>query len=167
MSKLIDDLLKLARVAQNEISIEDLDLSEMAQKIIDELQNGDPRRRAEVCIEPGLCGRGDRVLIGQVLENLLNNAWKYNSKKPETKIEMGSVVHEGQTAYYVRDHGAGFDMTYADKLFKPFQRLHAASEFEGTGIGLAIVQRIIRRHGGKVWAKGKAGEGATFYFTLN
>jgi PAS domain S-box-containing protein len=167
LSKLIDDLLKLARVAQNEISIEDLDLSEMAQKIIDELQNGDPRRRAEVCIEPGLCGRGDRVLIGQVLENLLNNAWKYNSKKPETKIEMGSVVHEGQTAYYVRDHGAGFDMTYADKLFKPFQRLHAASEFEGTGIGLAIVQRIIRRHGGKVWAKGKAGEGATFYFTLN
>jgi PAS domain S-box-containing protein len=167
MSKLIDDLLKLARVAQNEISIEDLDLSEMAQKIIDELQNGAPRRRAEVCIEPGLCGRGDRVLIGQVLENLLNNAWKYNSKKPETKIEIGSGVHEGKTTYYVRDNGAGFDMTYADKLFKPFQRLHTESEFEGTGIGLAIVQRIIRRHGGKVWAEGKVGEGATFYFTLN
>lgn len=166
MGHLIDDLLKLARIAQSNISFTKLNLSEIAQKIVEELRSNDPKRKAEVLIEPGLVACGDRVLLGQVLENLLGNAWKYSGKKPETKIEMGSVEHDGKTAYYIRDNGAGFNMDYAEKLFKPFQRLHAASEFEGTGIGLAIVQRIVRRHGGTVWAEGKRGEGATFYFTL-
>jgi len=110
---------------------------------------------------------GDKNLLGLALQNLLGNAWKYSGKTAEPRIETGIVEHNGKQAYFVHDNGVGFDMTYADKLFKPFQRLHKATEFTGTGIGLATVQRIIRRHGGEVWAESKVGEGATFYFTLN
>jgi light-regulated signal transduction histidine kinase (bacteriophytochrome) len=110
---------------------------------------------------------GDKNLLGLVLQNLLGNAWKYTSKTAEPRIEMGTIQRNSKMAYFIRDNGVGFDMTYANKLFQPFQRLHKATEFAGTGIGLATVQRIIRRHGGEVWAEAKVGEGATFYFTLD
>jgi light-regulated signal transduction histidine kinase (bacteriophytochrome) len=117
-------------------------------------------------IAPDLTVHGDKKLLSIVLENLLENAWKFTSKVPETIIEFGVNEHEGKKSYFVRDNGAGFDMKYVGKLFKPFQRLHTNSEFPGTGVGLASVQRIIYRHGGQVWAEGKTGDGATFYFTL-
>ena len=167
MSQLIDDLLKLARVARTEINYEKLNVSEMAQKAVKELQTAEPGRKVKVVIKSGLIAHGDRVLLRRVIDNLFGNAWKFSSKAIDPQIEMGSVEHNGKQAYFIRDNGAGFNMTYVDKLFKPFQRLHPVSEFSGTGIGLAIVQRIIRRHGGDVWAEGKVGEGATFYFTLN
>jgi light-regulated signal transduction histidine kinase (bacteriophytochrome) len=125
-----------------------------------------PKRKVEFVITPGLIGRGDEKLLRVALTNLLENGWKFTGNVPETHIEFGIIEKDGKKAYFVRDNGAGFDMTYADKLFKPFQRLHTYIEFPGTGIGLASVQRIIQRHGGQVWAEGKKGEGATFYFTL-
>jgi light-regulated signal transduction histidine kinase (bacteriophytochrome) len=139
----------------------------MAQKIISDLVKDEPKRKVKVTIAPNMSANGDKNLLGLVLQNLLGNAWKYTGKTAEPRIEMGIVEHNGKQAYFVRDNGVGFDMAYANKLFQPFQRLHNASEFAGTGIGLATVQRIIRRHGGEVWAEGKVGEGATFYFTLN
>ncbi|MGB8828459.1 MAG: PAS domain S-box protein [Dehalococcoidales bacterium] len=167
MGQLMDDLLKLSRVTRSDLNIEKLDLSDMARNIVDELRNDDPKRKVKIVIAPNMTASGDRNLLGLVLQNLLGNAWKYSSKTAEPLIEMGTLKHNGKRAYFVRDNGVGFDMTYADKLFKPFQRLHKATEFAGTGIGLATVQRIIRRHGGEVWAESKVGEGATFYFTLN
>ena len=121
----------------------------------------------KVEISRDITAYGDRVLLGQVLENLLGNAWKFTAKAPEPRIEMGLIEKDGKQTYYVRDNGAGFNMEYAERLFKPFQRLHAASDFPGTGIGLAIVLQIVRRHGGDVRAEGKVGEGAVFYFTLS
>jgi PAS domain S-box-containing protein len=167
MGQLMDDLLKLSRVTRSDLNIEKLDLSDMARNIVDELRNDEPKRKVKVIIAPNITANGDKNLLGLVLQNLLGNAWKYSSKTSEPRIEMGTVEHNGKQAYFVHDNGVGFDMTYADKLFKPFQRLHKATEFTGTGIGLATVQRIIRRHGGEVWAESKVGEGATFYFTLN
>jgi PAS domain S-box-containing protein len=167
MGQLMDDLLKLSRVTRSDLNIEKLDLSDMARNIVDELRNDEPKRKVKVIIAPNMTANGDKNLLGLVLQNLLGNAWKYSSKTSEPRIEMGTVEHNGKQAYFVHDNGVGFDMTYADKLFKPFQRLHKATEFTGTGIGLATVQRIIRRHGGEVWAESKVGEGATFYFTLN
>jgi light-regulated signal transduction histidine kinase (bacteriophytochrome) len=120
----------------------------------------------KVTIAPNMSANGDKNLLGLVLQNLLGNAWKYTSKTAEPRIEIGIAEQTGKQAYFVRDNGVGFDMTYANKLFQPFQRLHKATEFAGTGIGLATVQRIIHRHGGEVWAESKVGEGATFYFTL-
>jgi len=163
----MDDLLKLSRVTRSDLNMEKLDLSDMAQKIVNGLTEDEPKRKMKVMIAPNMTANGDKNLIGLVLQNLLGNAWKYSSKTSEPRIEMGTLEHNGKQAYFVRDNGVGFDMTYADKLFKPFQRLHKATEFSGTGIGLATVQRIIRRHGGEVWAEAKLGEGATFYFTLN
>ena len=167
MGQLMDDLLKLSRVTRSDLNLEKLDLSDMARKIVDELRNEDPKRKVKVTIAPNMTANGDKNLLGLVLQNLLGNAWKYSSKTSEPRIEIGTAAHNGKRAYFVRDNGVGFDMTYADKLFQPFQRLHKATEFAGTGIGLATVQRIIRRHGGQVWAEGKVGGGATFYFTLN
>jgi PAS domain S-box-containing protein len=167
MGQLMDDLLKLSRVARSDLNVEELDLSNMARKIVDELRNDEPKRKVKVTIARNMTANGDKNLLGLVLQNLLGNAWKYSSKTADPRIEMDTVEHNGKRAYFVRDNGVGFDMTYADKLFKPFQRLHRATEFAGTGIGLATVQRIIRRHGGEVWAESKVGEGATFYFTLN
>ena len=166
MARLIDDLLKLSRVTRSDMSYEKVNLSEMARKIVAELEKAEPDRKVKLNIAPDITAYGDRNLLRLVLENLLGNAWKFSSKVASPRIEMGTIEHNGKQAYFIRDNGVGFDMTYADKLFKPFQRLHKASEFAGTGIGLATVQRIIRRHGGEVWAESKVGEGATFYFTL-
>jgi len=167
MGQLMDDLLKLSRVTRNDLSIQRLDLSDMAHAIVDELRQNEPHRKVKITIAPDMTANGDKNLLGLVLQNLLGNAWKYSSKTARPRIEMGTIERNGKQAYFVRDNGVGFDMTYANKLFQPFQRLHKATEFAGTGIGLATVQRIIKRHGGEVWAEGKVGEGATFYFTLN
>jgi len=167
MGQLMDDLLKLSRVTRSDLYRGKMDLSDMAKKITADLAKDEPQRKVKITITPNIIAYGDKNLLGLVLENLLGNAWKYTSKTAEPRIEMGVIEHSGKQAYFVRDNGVGFDMTYANKLFKPFQRLHKASEFAGTGIGLATVQRIISRHGGQVWAEAKVTEGATFYFTLS
>jgi light-regulated signal transduction histidine kinase (bacteriophytochrome) len=131
-----------------------------------DLQNGEPRRSVECVVPEGVAAQGDPRLLRVVLENLLGNAWKFTKKKPQARIELGVAKQDGQQVYFVRDDGAGFDMTYVGKLFGTFQRLHAAEDFSGSGVGLATVQRIIHRHGGRVWAQGAEGKGATFTFTL-
>jgi light-regulated signal transduction histidine kinase (bacteriophytochrome) len=159
-------VLRLSRVTRKEMSDERVDLSEIAKQVALELRTSQPERRAEIHVQDALAVRGDPSLLRAAMENLLGNAWKFTGKKPSARIEFGSVKEGSETAYFVRDNGAGFDMAYADKLFAPFERLHPATEFSGSGIGLAAVQRIIRRHGGRIWAQGAPGEGATFYFTL-
>jgi signal transduction histidine kinase len=168
MGTLIDDLLQLALVTRAELRTEEVDLSNLARSIIADLRQLQPGRAVEFTVAEGLTARGDRGLLRTVLENLLGNAWKFTSKRPITHIEFGSTEtqEDGRVTYFVRDNGAGFDMGYAEKLFGAFQRLHTAPEFPGTGVGLAIVQRIIQRHSGSVWAEGKVDGGATFYFTL-
>lgn len=167
MGELIDDLLRLAKFARAEPRYELLNLSELAEELVDWLQAAAPERPGAFRVEPGLEAYGDPGLIRVVLENLLSNAWKYTSKRMEAHIEFGAASKsDDNVTFFVRDNGAGFDMDYADKLFAPFQRLHRADEFPGTGIGLATVQRIIHRHGGHIWAKARPDQGATFYFTL-
>ena len=167
MGMLIDDLLALARVGRQKLEFSDVNLSELAQQIAVKLQDGKSASRCQWEITPGLKARADPSLIHVVLDNLLGNAWKYSGKVAHARIGFGAINKDGQQVFFVSDNGAGFDMKYADQLFVPFQRLHRADEFEGTGIGLATVQRIIRRHGGRVWAESKAGKGSTFYFTLS
>jgi signal transduction histidine kinase len=166
MGMLIDDLLKLARITRAEMKREPVDLSGIAQEIVAELQRTAPERQVEFAIAPGLKAQGDARLLRVVLDNLLRNGWKYTAKQPRPRVEFGSADVNGGRAFMVKDNGAGFDMKYADKLFGVFQRLHSAAEFEGTGVGLATVQRIITRHGGRIWAEGAVDQGATFYFTL-
>jgi len=166
MATLIDDLLNLSRVTRHQMHVAGVDLSALARGIATDLQKGDPERRAEFIIAPGLQVQADPGLMRVVLQNLLENAWKFTGKRPHARIEVGSATHDGRPAYFVRDNGAGFDMTYVHKLFGAFQRLHGAQEFDGTGVGLATVQRVIHRHGGRVWAEGAVDGGATFYFTL-
>lgn len=166
MAQLIDDMLDLSRVTRAEINREQIDLSALARSLPAELQKAEPGREVEFVIADGLVANGDARLLRIVLENLFRNAWKFTGKHQRAKIEFAVTQNNGNSAYYVRDDGAGFDMAYANKLFGAFQRLHAMSEFNGTGIGLATVQRIIRRHGGRVWAEGEVEKGATFYFTL-
>jgi signal transduction histidine kinase len=166
MGLLIDDLLNLSRLARSEMSPVKVDLSELARQIAGEMSNAQPERRVEFVIAEGLIDKGDEPLLKVMLQNLLGNAWKYSAKQATSRIEFGRTHHDGAPAYFVRDNGVGFDMTYSDKLFKPFQRLHDNKEFPGTGIGLALVQRIIQRHGGRTWGEGEAGKGARFYFTL-
>ena len=166
MSQLIDDVLYLARVTRAEIREQELDLSGLVTLLLDRLQEAEPARRVEVKVRPGVTVTGDGQLLRIAVENLLENAWKFTSLQPAARIEFGMTTLVGEPAYFVRDNGAGFDMAYADRLFGPFQRLHLASEFPGTGIGLATVQRIIHRHGGRVWADGMPGQGATFHFTI-
>jgi light-regulated signal transduction histidine kinase (bacteriophytochrome) len=172
MGQLIDDLLTLSRVTRADMSREPVDLSRLASYICTELQmRQDPRaqdsRTVEFEIQPDLVVQGDRLLLQVLLDNLLNNAWKFTSHHPRATITFGAMILDsGMPAYFVRDDGAGFDMAYADKLFGPFQRLHSMTEFPGNGIGLATVQRIVRRHGGRTWAEGAIEQGATFYFTL-
>lgn len=166
MGQLIDGLLELSKVTRIEMSREPVRVSTLAEMIIDELRNLEPQRSVELSIQPGLTLCGDPRLLRAVLENLLANAWKFTRKNPIPRIEFGASEINGQRVFFVRDNGAGFDMAYADKLFGAFQRLHPRSEFEGTGIGLATVQRIIHRHGGRVWAESATDKGATFYFTL-
>jgi PAS domain S-box-containing protein len=167
MGHLIDDLIKLARVARAEIKRETVDLSALAGEVLAALRKSEPGREVECRIEPGLTATGDARLLRVVLDNLLGNAWKFTGRQPRPCIEFGATGSaDGAPAFFVRDNGAGFDMTYAGKLFGAFQRLHTLSEFPGTGVGLATVQRIVHRHGGRVWAEGAVGKGATFYFTL-
>jgi light-regulated signal transduction histidine kinase (bacteriophytochrome) len=166
MAQLIDDLLNLSRLVRSEMRHEKVDLSTLVEGLAEELKQSEPRRPVEFIIEGGLVVEGDRRLLRVALENLLRNAWKFTGKQPRAKIEFGVSEHEDTPAYFVRDNGVGFNMAYADKLFGAFQRLHSVNEFEGTGIGLATVQRIIHRHGGLVWAEGQVNHGATFYFTL-
>ncbi len=166
MGQLIDDMLNLSRVTRGEMRCEPIDLTSMAWAIAADLQATAPEREVEFFITEGVAAEGDARLVRILLQNLLNNAWKYTSKHPRARIEFGFAQNNGDSAYFVRDDGAGFDMAYADKLFGAFQRLHGATEFSGTGIGLATVQRIVHRHGGRVWAEGKIDQGATFYFSL-
>lgn len=167
MGQLIDDLLGLARTARRELIREKVDLSRLAQEVVSQLQALEPGRDARVVIAPNLVVEGDRQLLRVMLENLLGNAWKFSSKQPNSRLEFGIQPHPLEQVYFVRDNGAGFDMRYADNLFGAFQRLHGADEFPGSGVGLASVQRIVRRHGGRIWAESAVGEGATFYFVLD
>jgi PAS domain S-box-containing protein len=167
MGHLLDDLLALSRVTRVEMRRGPVDLSALARTTAEEFRKQDPGRRAQFVIADGLVANGDPELLQVVLENLLGNAWKFTATHPEAKVEFGASPHQaGEPVYFVRDDGVGFDMAYADKLFGPFQRLHGTDEFPGSGIGLASVQRIIHRHGGRVWAEGAVEQGATFYFTL-
>ena len=166
MSDLIDDMLNLSRVTRSEMRKEKVDLSALAASVVRELRQEQPRPSVEVVIENDLVADGDAQLLRITLQNLLGNAWKYTSAHPRAKIEFGRHQNGGEPAYFVRDDGAGFDPAYTHRLFGAFQRLHGVKEFPGTGIGLATVQRIIRRHGGKVWAEGAVEKGATFYFTI-
>lgn len=143
-----------------------VDLTAVALSVIDDLERRGPDRQVDFRICPGLTTWGDPGLLRIAIENLLGNAWKFTSKQPQAIIELGKTDSDGQSTFFVRDDGAGFEMRFADKLFGAFQRLHKEQDFPGTGIGLATVQRVINRHGGKVWAAGAVGQGATFYFTL-
>jgi light-regulated signal transduction histidine kinase (bacteriophytochrome) len=167
MGQLINDLLAFSRLGRNKMSTSTIDMNELARSVFDELQCATPERNIECSLKPLRPARGDRTMIRQVLVNLLSNAIKFTRPANTASIEIGCSSNQThRNAYYVKDNGAGFDMQYYDKLFGVFQRLHSAKEFEGTGVGLAIVQRIVQRHGGRVWAEGKVNEGATFYFTL-
>jgi len=170
MATLIDDLLDLSRVGRRPLRREPVDLSRLAAGIVEELKESQPGREVEFVTEEKIMAWGDVSLLKVALENLLGNAWKFTANEKEARIEFGADRDPGPgflaPVYYVRDNGAGFDQAYADKLFGAFQRLHGQDEFEGTGIGLATVARIVHRHGGRVWAEGSVGEGATFYFTL-
>ncbi|MEJ2700721.1 MAG: ATP-binding protein, partial [Desulfuromonadales bacterium] len=166
MENLISALLEFSRISRRELKKETVDLSRIAGEIAGALQIGDPGRKAAVMIADGIVAEGDEHLLRNVLENLLGNAWKFSRQKKTAEIEFGRIEVEGKSAFFVRDNGAGFDMAAADRLFEAFHRLHGREEFEGFGIGLATVKRIVQRHGGKVWAEGEAGKGATFYFTL-
>jgi signal transduction histidine kinase len=166
MGQLIDDLLKLSRVTRSEMRHERVDLTALAEVVVAELREHEPGRNVTFSAQPGLTAEGDPPLIRVVLENLLGNAWKFTSKKPAARITFNYTELADRPAFVVRDDGAGFDMDFAGKLFKAFQRLHSDREFTGTGIGLATVQRVVRRHGGEIWAEGAVGRGAAFSFTL-
>jgi signal transduction histidine kinase len=178
MAGLIDDLLNLSRLTRVEMKRETVDLSKLARETIEELRAADGQRDAEIVIPDGLVVEGDPQLLRIALTNLLGNAWKFTAKRPHTRIEVGRSSENGQNGengengengkktFFVRDNGVGFDMAHAGKLFGAFQRLHGMNEFPGTGIGLATVQRIFRRHGGRIWAESAVDAGATFHFTL-
>jgi len=166
MSQLIDDLLGLSRVTLREMALRKVDLSDTVRRVAGELQKGDPDRKVTFAVADGAVVAADPRLMRVAMQNILGNAWKFTSKHATARIEFGVEEREGERVFFVRDDGAGFDMAYVDKLFTPFQRLHSRAEFEGTGIGLATVQRILRRHGGRVWAEGAVEQGAAFFFTL-
>lgn len=167
MAQLIESLLTLARISRSDLQRERVDLSGLAHAVAERLKVSQPDRSVEFLIEDGLIATGDGRLLGVVLDNLLGNAWKFTRKQPSAHIQFASTRQDGQSVFCVRDNGAGFDMAYVSKLFGVFQRLHPSAEFEGTGIGLATVQRIVRRHDGRIWAEGEVARGAAFYFTLN
>lgn len=166
MGQLIADMLKLYRITSTEIDIAQVNLTQIAISVINELQQSQPERLVDIKIADGLEDSADPRLIHIALENLFGNAWKFTEKQEKAEIEFGTTKKDGKKVYFIRDNGTGFDMEHMDKLFAPFQRLHSVAEYPGTGIGLATVRRVISRHGGKVWAEGKSGRGATFYFTL-
>jgi light-regulated signal transduction histidine kinase (bacteriophytochrome) len=169
MGELIDALLALAHVTRAPLRHEPVDLTALAQEIAADLRTNDPARQVHLMVAPGLATAGDPRLLRGVLENLLANAWKFTGKTEAARIEVGAAPSDEpakEAVFFVRDNGAGFEMAHADRLFGAFQRLHSQAEFAGIGIGLASVQRIIARHGGRVWAESKPGQGATFYFAL-
>ncbi len=166
MGRLIDDLLKLSRLTRTQMRQEPVNLSGIATKIIDSLKRNEPDRSVECAVQEGITVNGDPYLIEIAMENLINNAWKFTGKTPRPRIQFGMTQKDGLDVYYIKDNGAGFDMIYSDKLFGAFQRLHSSVEFPGTGIGLVTVQRIIHRHGGRIWAEAKPNNGATFFFTI-
>lgn len=166
MGRLIDDLLLLSRLTRSEMKMEHVDLSAIVFEIIQDLQIGHPDRSVKYDVQPAITVYGDKTLLRVMMQNLLENAWKFTIDQPQAHIEFGTQLIDHETVYFIRDNGAGFDMTYIDKLFNVFQRLHRDDEYPGTGIGLATVQRIIKRHGGRVWAEGNVDKGATFYFVL-
>ena len=166
MNGLIDGLLQFSRLAFQPFANRNIEMKELAQHVIDDLLTVQPERRVEVSLANLPPAWGDPLFIKQVFENLIQNAFKFSRNRETARVEIGFQARGEQTAYFVRDNGAGFDMRYAEKLFGVFQRLHSEAEFEGTGVGLANVRRIILRHGGEVWAEAKVDQGATFYFTL-
>ena len=166
MGQLIDDMLNLSRVTRGEMRMERVHLSGLVQEIANDLMRREPERKVRFVITPDVAVTGDARFLRVALENLLSNAWKFTSRRPKATIEFGVTSEDGQRAYFVRDNGAGFNMQYAGKLFGAFQRLHTVEQFPGTGVGLATVQRIIHRHGGRVWAVGENDRGATFFFSL-
>ena len=166
MAQLIEDLLNLSRVSRGELQREPVDVGNIARQVVADLQQRDAGRAVEVTIWDGMQAHADPRLLRAALENLVGNAWKFTAKAAAPRIEIGALADGARATYFVRDNGAGFDMAYADKLFGAFQRLHSANEYAGTGIGLATVQRIVHRHGGRVWADARPGKGAVFYFTL-
>jgi signal transduction histidine kinase len=167
MNSMIDALLSLSQLSTRPLARQPVNLSQQAGYVMEELRRSAPHRELALQIEPDLTVQGDPTLLRMVLENLLGNAWKYSAKAERTEIRFTSVEQGGRQAFVVSDNGAGFDMRFAERLFGVFQRLHSASDFQGTGVGLALVRRIIRRHGGDIWAESAVGEGARFYFTLN
>ncbi|KMQ51936.1 Signal transduction histidine kinase [Chitinispirillum alkaliphilum] len=166
MGQLINDMLRLSRVSRTELNPEELDLTEIITSIVDELRQKQPHKKVTVRIEENLSLIADKNLLQIALSNLLNNAWKYSSKNDKAVIEVGKTEINGKTTYFVRDNGVGFDQRRASELFIPFNRLHSQQEFKGTGVGLSIVSAVIKRHGGEIWAEGKRGKGAVFYFTI-
>jgi PAS domain S-box-containing protein len=166
MAALIDSLLSLSQVSRTELNPQRIDLALLARGAFQRLQASEPEREVELASPKHLWARLDPQLARTLLDNLIGNAWKFTGKTPLARIEVGAEDANGVPAFYVRDNGAGFDMAYAEKLFAPFQRLHSSDEFSGTGVGLATAQRIVHRHGGRIWAQGSVGEGAAFYFTV-
>lgn len=166
MSELIEALLVLSRISRQTLHREIVDVSALAESIVQDMRQKDPGRSVEVLIQPNMAVHGDRRLVGDLFQNLIGNAWKFTSKTAQPRIEIGQSNGGALATLYIRDNGAGFDMAYEQKLFKPFQRLHGAADFDGSGVGLATVARIIDRHGGRIWAEGKPNAGAVFYFTL-
>jgi two-component system, NtrC family, sensor kinase len=166
MGQLIDDLLLLSRVSRAGLHRERVNISDIARAAAGELERREPERKVTLVLEEGLHADADRGLMRLLFSNLLGNAWKFTAKTLEARVDFGAMEHQGRTAFFVRDNGAGFNMTYAEKLFTPFQRLHSEEDFPGTGIGLATVHRIVDRHGGRVWAEGAVGHGATFLFSI-
>ena len=166
LGSLIDDLLELSRLTRAVMNHQSVDLGDLARRIAGDLQTKHPERHVDFVFAPGITAVGDRALLYIALECLLANSWKFTDHREHATIELGVAEQNGDRVFYVRDDGAGFDMTYVDKLFGAFQRLHDAAEFPGSGVGLAIVQRVIQRHGGRVWAEGEVGKGATFHFTI-
>jgi signal transduction histidine kinase len=166
MSQLIDDVLYLSRVTRAEIREHEVDLSGLVTLLLERMREAEPARSVETRVRPAVVVQGDGQLLRIAIQNLLDNAWKFTSQLPAARIEFGTSTVAGEHTFFVRDNGAGFNMAYVDRLFGPFQRLHPATDFPGSGIGLATVQRIIHRHGGRIWAEGLEGQGATFYFTL-
>ena len=166
MGQLIDDMLRLSRLTRTDLTCEIVDISSLSYSLTEKLQIANPSRTLKIEIQPKMSVKGDKKLLEILMENLLENAWKFTSQVNNASVKIGEFIKDGEQVFFVRDNGAGFDMAYADKLFIPFQRLHSVDEYPGTGIGLALVSRIVHRHGGRIWAEGEVGKGATFYFTL-
>jgi light-regulated signal transduction histidine kinase (bacteriophytochrome) len=167
MSHLIDGMLTLSRITRAQLQTRNVNLSAMAAEIFNELRKQEPKRQVDVRIEPDLQAKGDPQLLQILLDNLMGNAWKFSGRQRVANIQFGKTGNDGETVFFVRDNGVGFDMKYAGKLFGAFQRLHKSGDFPGTGIGLATVLRVVSRHGGRIWAESQVDRGTTFYFTLS